>query len=161
MGICGGLQMLGEVLIDSQGLEGKQGEYKGLELLPLITTITPKKIASQRQVIANYPLGNLPVIGYEIHQGRTIVTKPDIVKPLFNDYDLGFVDSYDSIWGNYLHGIFDNGSWRRSWLNILRQKRGLNSLPTSISNYREQREIILDSIADKVNEHLDLKPVLT
>jgi Cobyric acid synthase len=74
---------------------------------------------------------------------------------------LGFVDSYDSIWGNYLHGIFDNGSWRRSWLNILRQKRGLNSLPTSISNYREQREIILDSIADKVNEHLDLKPVLT
>ncbi|MCH2048286.1 MAG: cobyric acid synthase CobQ [Trichodesmium sp. ALOHA_ZT_67] len=161
MGICGGFQMLGEVLIDSQGLEGKQGEYKGLELLPLITTITPKKIASQRQVIANYPLGNLPVIGYEIHQGRTIVTKPDIVKPLFNDYDLGFVDSYDSIWGNYLHGIFDNGSWRRSWLNILRQKRGLNSLPTSISNYREQREIILDSIADKVNEHLDLKPVLT
>ncbi|MCL2928899.1 MAG: cobyric acid synthase CobQ [Trichodesmium sp. MAG_R01] len=161
MGICGGFQMLGEVLIDSQGLEGKQGEYKGLELLPLITTITPKKIASQRQVIANYPLGNLPVIGYEIHQGRTIVTKPDIVKPLFNDYDLGFVDSYDSIWGNYLHGIFDNGSWRRSWLNILRQKRGLNSLQTSISNYREQREIILDSIADKVNEHLDLKPVLT
>lgn len=143
MGICGGFQMLGEVLIDSQGLEGKQGEYKGLELLPLITTITPKKIASQRQVIANYPLGNLPVIGYEIHQGRTIVTKPDIVKPLFNDYDLGFVDSYDSIWGNYLHGIFDNGSWRRSWLNILRHKRGLNSLPTSISNYREQREIIL------------------
>ena len=160
MGICGGFQMLGEVLIDSQGLEGKQGEYKGLELLPLITTITPKKIASQRQVIANYPLGNLPVIGYEIHQGRTIVTKPDIVKPLFNDYDLGFVDSYDSIWGNYLHGIFDNGPWRRSWLNILRKKRGLNELPTGIANYKEQREVILDSIADKVNDNLDLKPIL-
>ena len=159
MGICGGFQMLGEVLIDSQGLEGKKGEYKGLELLPLRTVITPKKIARQRQVIANYPLGNLPVIGYEIHQGRTRVTKPDIVKPLFNDYDLGFVNSYQSIWGNYLHGIFDNGPWRRSWLNLLRKKRGLDGLPTGIANYREQREVILDSIADQVNHHLDLKPI--
>jgi len=159
MGICGGFQMLGEVLVDSQGLEGKQGEYKGLELLPLRTVITPKKIARQRQLIANYPLGNLPVIGYEIHQGRTRVTKPDIVKPLFDDYDLGFVNSYQSVWGNYLHGIFDNGPWRRSWLNLLRKKRGLDGLPTGIANYREQREVILDSIADRVNNHLDLKPI--
>ncbi|NEQ40944.1 MAG: cobyric acid synthase CobQ [Okeania sp. SIO3I5] len=159
MGICGGFQMLGEVLVDSQGLEGKQGEYKGLELLPLRTVITPKKIARQRQLIANYPLGNLPVVGYEIHQGRTRVTKPDIVKPLFDDYDLGFVNSYQSVWGNYLHGIFDNGPWRRSWLNILRKKRGLDGLPTGIANYREQREMILDSITDQVNHHLDLKPI--
>ncbi|MEM1168706.1 MAG: cobyric acid synthase CobQ [Cyanobacteria bacterium P01_H01_bin.35] len=159
MGICGGFQMLGEILTDSQGLEGKKGEYKGLELLPLRTVITPKKIARQRQVIANYPLGNLPVVGYEIHQGRTRVTKPDIVKPLFDDYDLGFVNSYQSVWGNYLHGIFDNGPWRRSWLNLLRKKRGLDGLPTGIANYREQREVILDSITDKVNNHLDLKPI--
>merc|ERR1739838_872994 len=151
--------MGGEVLIDSQGLEGKKGEYKGLELLPLRTIITPEKIARQRQVIANYPLENLPLIGYEIHQGRTIVTKPDTVKPLFNDYDLGFVNTYKSVWGNYLHGIFDNGPWRRSWLNFLRKKRGLDSLPTGIANYREQREITLDSITDQVNDHLDLKPI--
>ena len=160
MGICGGLQILGEVLVDSQGLEGQQGEYKGLELLPLRTIFTPKKVVCQRQVIANYPLRNLSVIGYEIHQGRTTVTRPDMVKPLFNDYDLGFVNSDDSVWGNYLHGIFDNGPWRRSWLNILRKKRGLNELPTGIANYREQREVILDSIADKVNDNLDLKPIL-
>ena len=159
MGICGGFQMLGEVLVDSQGLEGKQGEYKGLELLPLRTVITPKKIARQRQLIANYPLGNLPVVGYEIHQGRTRVTKPDIIKPLFDDYDLGFVNSYQSVWGNYLHGIFDNGPWRRSWLNLLRKKRGLDGLPTGIANYREQREMILDSITDQVNYYLDLKPI--
>ena len=73
---------------------------------------------------------------------------------------MGFVHSYESVWGNYLHGIFDNGPWRRSWLNLLRQKRGLDSLPTGIANYREQREIILDSIADQVNDHLNLKPIL-
>ena len=66
MGICGGLQILGEVLVDSQGLEGQQGEYKGLELLPLRTIFTPKKVVCQRQVIANYPLRNLSVIGLSL-----------------------------------------------------------------------------------------------
>jgi Cobyric acid synthase len=55
MGICGGFQMLGEVLIDSQGLEGKQGEYKGLELLPLITTITPKKLPVSDKLLLIIP----------------------------------------------------------------------------------------------------------
>lgn len=160
MGICGGFQMLGEVLIDSQGLEGERGQYEGLGLLPLRTLIAPQKIARQRQVIAHYPLAGLPVIGYEIHQGRTKVTKPDLVKPLFDDYDIGFVNSHQSIWGNYLHGTFDNGPWRRAWLNLLRQKRGLDCLPTGVANYREQRELILDSITDQVNHHLDLKQIL-
>ncbi len=160
MGICGGFQMLGEVLVDVQGLEGKRGQYQGLGLLPLRTVIAPRKIARQRQVIANYPLGSLPVTGYEIHQGKSMVTNPDLAKPLFNDSDIGLINIYQSVWGNYLHGIFDNGPWRRSWLNLLRKKRGLEGLPTGIANYREQREIILDSISDQVNHHLNLKPVL-
>ncbi|NEP47014.1 MAG: cobyric acid synthase CobQ, partial [Okeania sp. SIO2H7] len=106
---------------------------------------------------ANYPLANLPVIGYEIHQGRTKITKPDMVNPLFNDRDLGFINNNQSVWGNYLHGIFDNSPWRRSWLNLLRKKRGLEGLPTGVANYREQREIMLDSVTDQVNRHLNLK----
>lgn len=157
MGICGGFQMLGEVLVDAQGLEGQRGEYPGLGLLPLRTVIAGQKISRQRQVIAHYPLDNLPIIGYEIHQGRTKITKPDMVNPLFNDRDLGFINSNHSVWGNYLHGIFDNGPWRRSWLNLLRKKRGLQGLPTGVANYREQREMILDSITDQVNRHLNLK----
>ncbi|MGB3510449.1 MAG: cobyric acid synthase CobQ [Microcoleaceae cyanobacterium] len=161
MGICGGFQMLGEILIDSQGLEGERGEYEGLGLLPLKTLIAPGKIARQRQVVAHYPLDGLPIIGYEIHQGRTKLTKADVVKPLFNDNDLGFINSHQSVWGNYLHGIFDNGPWRRAWLNLLRQKRGLEDLPTGVANYREQREVILDAVTDQVNHHLDLKQILS
>ncbi|NEO56161.1 MAG: cobyric acid synthase CobQ [Okeania sp. SIO3B5] len=159
MGICGGFQMLGEVLIDAQGLEGQRGEYQGLGLLPLRTVIAPQKISRQRQVIANYPLGNLPIIGYEIHQGRSKITKPDMVNPLFNDHDLGLINQNQSVWGNYLHGIFDNSPWRRSWLNLLRKKRGLEGLPTGVANYREQREMMLDSITDQVNRHLNLKSI--
>ena len=71
------------------------------------------------------------------------------------------MDSCQSVWGTYLHGIFDNGPWRRAWLNHLRQQRGLKAIPTGVSNYREQREFLLDSLADSVEAHLNLDPILS
>ena len=160
LGVCGGFQMLGKILADPEGLEGHEGRYKGLCLLPLKTVITGQKVARQRLVTSNHPQPGLPVSGYEIHQGRTQVIEPDLTQPLFEDSNLGVVDSSLSIWGSYLHGLFDNGPWRRAWLNRLRQQRGLRSLPTGISNYREQREAMLDDLATQVEAHLDLGPIL-
>lgn len=160
LGICGGFQMLGKILADPEGLEGHEGRYKGLCLLPLKTVITGQKVARQRLVTSNHPQPGLPVSGYEIHQGRTQVIEPDLTQPLFEDSNLGVVDSSLSVWGSYLHGLFDNGPWRRAWLNRLRQQRGLRSLPTGISNYREQREAMLDDLATQVEAHLDLGPIL-
>jgi adenosylcobyric acid synthase len=166
LGVCGGFQMMGKVLADPEGIEGQEGRYKGLGLLPLKTVITGQKVARQRLVTSNFPQIGLPVGGYEIHQGRSHLVdmeaedgKP-IYKPLFDDPNLGVVDMTQSIWGTYLHGIFDNGPWRRAWLNRLRQQRGLKSLPTGISNYREQREAMMDSLAEMVGKHLDLAPFL-
>jgi adenosylcobyric acid synthase len=131
-------------------------------LLPLKTVIAGQRVARQRNVTSNFPQEGLPVSGYEIHQGRTrqIEAEPAITQPLFDDVNLGLVDETQSVWGTYLHGIFDNGPWRRAWLNRLRQQRGLKSLPTGVSNYREQREIMLDQLAEAIAPHLDLKPVL-
>lgn len=161
MGICGGFQMLGQILVDPEGLEGEQGQYEGLGILPLKTVIAAQKIARQRQVSSNYPQVGLPVSGYEIHQGRTYLLHSEGTQPLFDDPNLGVVNTYQSVWGTYLHGIFDNGAWRRSWLNHLRQQRGLRTLPTGIPNYREQRESLLDALADTVDAHLDLRPILS
>lgn len=162
LGICGGYQMLGKILADPEGIEGQEGRYKGLGLLPLKTVIAGQKVARQRQVASNFPQEGLPVAGYEIHQGRTrpIETEPNDTKPLFDDPNLGVVDATQSVWGTYLHGIFDNGPWRRAWLNRLRQQRGLKALPTGVSNYREQREMMLNSLADAIEPHLDLTQVL-
>jgi len=166
LGICGGFQMLGKMLADPEGVEGQEGRYQGLDLLPLKTVITGNKVARQRLVTSNYPQVGLPVTGYEIHQGRSRLLesedgdKASSFKPLFDDPGLGIVDISQSIWGSYLHGLFDNGPWRRAWLNQLRQQRGLPSLPTGVANYREQREAILNSLADIVEAHIDLSPVL-
>lgn len=161
LGICGGYQMLGKIIADPEGIEGNDSQRcEALGLLPLTTLITTQKVTRQRQVTSNYPQVGLPISGYEIHQGRSRQLESQGVKPLFDDPYLGMVDSTESVLGTYLHGIFDNGPWRRAWLNLLRQQRGLHSLPTGISNYREQREAVLDAIADVVEAHLDLKPIL-
>ncbi|MBD0346043.1 MAG: cobyric acid synthase CobQ [Coleofasciculus sp. Co-bin14] len=166
LGVCGGFQMLGKILADPEGVEGHEGRYQGLNLLPLKTVITGNKVARQRLVTSNYPQIGLPVAGYEIHQGRSRLLESEdgdkaaSFKPLFDDPGLGIVDVNQSIWGSYLHGLFDNGPWRRAWLNQLRQQRGLQALPTGIPNYREQREALLNSVADLVEAHLNLKPIL-
>lgn len=166
LGICGGFQMLGKHVADPEGLEGEGGRYKGLELLPIKTVITGQKITRQRLVTSNYPQAGLPVAGYEIHQGRTQPLDSEEkaavsgYQPLFDDPSLGIVDAHLSVWGTYLHGIFDNGPWRRTWLNHLRQQRGLSSLPTGVPNYRQQREAVLDLLAETVEAHLDLTPIL-
>ncbi|MBF2026726.1 MAG: cobyric acid synthase CobQ [Oscillatoriales cyanobacterium C42_A2020_001] len=161
LGICGGYQMLGKILADPEGIEGQEGRYKGLGLLPLKTVIAGQKIARQRVVTSNYPQEGLPVTGYEIHQGRSrLMEEATGTNPLFDDANLGVVDESQSVWGTYLHGIFDNGPWRRAWLNRLRQQRGLKSLPTGVANYREQREMMLDILADMVEPHLNLTPFL-
>jgi adenosylcobyric acid synthase len=163
LGICGGFQMLGEIVADPEGVEGQAGRYSGLNLLPIKTVITGQKIARQRQVSSNYPQMGLPVNGFEIHQGRSRIEQPTdkpVCQPLFDDANLGLVDNCQSVWGTYLHGIFDNGPWRRAWLNRLRQQRGLKSLPTGVANYRDQREQILDSLATEIETHLNLTPFL-
>lgn len=167
IGICGGYQMLGKHVADPEGLEGQDGRFTGLELLPVRTVIVGQKIARQRQTTSNYPLAGLPIAGYELHQGRTQLIDSErgsanaLCHPLFEDPGLGMVDTNLSVWGTYLHGIFDNGPWRRAWLNRLRQQRGLKTLPTGIANYREQREAMLDALADAIATHLDLTPLLS
>lgn len=161
LGICGGYQMLGKILADPEGIEGQEGRYKGLGLFPIRTVIAGQRVARQRTVTSNFPQEGLPVTGYEIHQGRSrLMEDATGTHFLFDDPNLGLVDSGQSVWGTYLHGIFDNGPWRRAWLNRLRQQRGLKSLPTGVSNYREQREMMLDTLADLVEPHLNLTPFL-
>lgn len=169
IGICGGFQIMGQMLADPEGLEGQEGRFNGLGLLPLRTVITQQKVARQRTVTSKYPQEGLPVVGYEIHQGRTQLVMPTggeeenapLFMPIFDDRSLGIVDEAQSVWGTYLHGIFDNGPWRRAWLNRLRQQRGLKSMPTGIANYREQRDSMLNSLATTIEEYIDLAPILS
>lgn len=160
LGICGGFQMLGQTLMDPTGIEGLPGEFAGLGLLPLKTVITPDKITRQRQVQSQVLIEGQLIHGYEIHQGYSQQLSDNGLIDLFDDSDLGVVNSNQSCWGTYLHGLLDNGPWRRAWLNQIRHRRGLPPLPTEVPSYTQQREQLLDAVTDAVNAHLDLGSII-
>jgi len=73
LGLCGGYQMLGLLIDDPLGVEGRIGESEGLGLLPLVTELKTNKVL--RQVSGNLSLlgERAPVEGYEIHCGQSLV----------------------------------------------------------------------------------------
>lgn len=166
LGICGGFQMLGQTVRDPDCLEGDIASYPGLGLFDLETILTPDKILRQRQVKSVFPQADLAIAGYEIHQGitrwlnLTDTEPPPAYQPLFDDASLGVINEARSLWGSYLHGIFDNSAWRRDWLNRLRTRQGLSPLPVNIENYSDQREAMLDELANLVETYVDLTPLL-
>lgn len=150
-GICGGLQILGRELQDPEGLEGVAGSFAGLGLLPLRTVFTTAKTTQQVTSEFLWP-DRAPVTGYEIHSGRSEWLGGDAIalKP-----ELGCRTG--RVWGTYLHGVFDNHTWRRLWLNHLREPRGLRPLPLLSGHYQTEREQLLDALAAAWRSELDLE----
>ena len=179
-GICGGLQMLGRSLEDPEALEGTADQSldggcseagKGLNLLPLHTVFHPQKTLRHRQGVALWPAGGdagtTLLEGFELHHGRShLLEDADEArdcKPLSEAADLGWwrpLTGGGIVAGTYLHGVFESGPWRRRWLNQLRQNQGLPPLPESVDHHREQRERLLDRLADAFEAHVDLTPLL-
>ncbi|MGK7909139.1 MAG: cobyric acid synthase [Synechococcus sp.] len=152
-GICGGMQMLGKEIVDSEGFEGLRGTFRGLGLLPLETAFTGDKVTQQVTTRSRW-LGSLPIQGYEIHQGRTQLGRD--AQPMFDRSELGCVSEDGRVWGSYLHGLFDNHAWRRQWLNRVRASKGLRPLPELEGHYSEDRDRLLDRLVDTWQPHLHL-----
>jgi adenosylcobyric acid synthase len=160
--LCGGLQMLGRRLQDPQGLEGGgRGEVEGLGLLPLETVFAGAKTLQRRRSHSCWPEGEaLELEGFELHHGRSVCAAP----PLCQDDGLGWWQAWGEqgglVAGTYLHGVFENGPWRRRWLNRLRERRGLAPLPEALPHHHRQRQALLDRLAEAFEQHVDLGPLL-
>ncbi len=167
LGICGGYQMLGEVVCDPEGLESMQSEVTGLGWLPMKTTlVSPKRTVWVKGRLVD-AWGGHSVSGYEIHMGRSQSTGN--VLPLAEVHSAdddtahqeGFVTNDGKIVGTYLHGILDNPGFRDQWLNQVRQAVGLaapesNRSPVSMQDVREQA---YDRLATMVRGHLQMDMV--
>ena len=111
LGVCGGLQMLGEALIDPHGIDG---EGPGLGLLPLVTRFARDKTVRRTQAgftMLSGPwsaLSGVMVSGYEIHHGQT-VQHPSMAaaRPVLPD-GLGWQNAQGNVLGVYLHGLFED-----------------------------------------------------
>jgi adenosylcobyric acid synthase len=157
VGICGGYQALGNRILDLETVEGSHPLDVGLGFLDVETTFQPTKKTARVRGIA-ISTGE-EFTGYEIHMGET--QRLANARPFLhitNEQDRS-VDRYDGcisedglVWGTYVHGLFDNDSFRRSFLNRLRARRGWNPLRQQSA---PSRESALDALADLVKNHLD------
>jgi adenosylcobyric acid synthase len=159
VGICGGYQMLGEMIHDPQHVESKLENAPGLGLLPIETVFAGDKVTHQaRARVRNGPgwfteLEGQIVTGYEIHMGRTqgqnawleisersgqSVYAPD-----------GAASEDGKVWGCYVHGLFANQNLRRAWLKELgwnedKANENENTFATSLTRLADILESTLD-----------------
>ena len=111
LGVCGGLQMLGEALID---LHGVDGNGPGLGLLPLVTQFAPDKTVrrtrSRFSTLAGpwALLSGIEVAGYEIHHGQTAQHPAMAPGRAVLPDALGWQNEQGNVLGVYLHGLFED-----------------------------------------------------
>ncbi|MFN3357702.1 MAG: cobyric acid synthase [Pseudomonas sp.] len=148
LGICGGLQMLGEQVHDPLGLEGTAGSSDGLGLLAFSTTLEEEK--QLRNVRGRLVLEDAEVSGYEIHAG---VTRGDGLSNAAVQLDDGRRDGALSadgqILGTYLHGLFETPAA----CSALLRWAGLQDVQDV--DYHALRERDIERLADLVENHLD------
>lgn len=151
-GICGGYQILGERLVDPDGLESG-GERPGLGLLPVTTTyVAPKVTRRSRGRLASRTVAlpgceGLEVEGYEIHTGRAVSEAKPLLE-LENGTCDGSVSGDGTVFGTHLHGIFDNPGV----LEALGRFIGVEPDTEGLTLVEE----CLDGFADTIERDLDM-----
>jgi adenosylcobyric acid synthase len=148
LGICGGLQMLGEALIDPHDIDGNA---PGLGLLPLVTAFEPAKTVQRTRatfapVIGPWAaLSGISVQGYEIHHGQTaqhpaMAAKGDVARRLIPH--LAWQNPAGNVLGLYLHGLFEDAAA----LQALFGRHGAQ-VPTL--------DAVFERMADFIDEHFE------
>jgi adenosylcobyric acid synthase len=149
LGICGGYQMMGRLMRDPHGIEGKEpGDTEGLGLFDNITEwneYKKKVIQSEGKLICN----GEQVVGYEIHMGLSEVNE----KPLFditrypkNEFE-GSVREDEMLFGTYLHGCLDKPSFRRYFMSFIKH----NGRPVKLEDVKDYDDILEENIIKMAN----------
>jgi adenosylcobyric acid synthase len=169
LGICGGFQMLGKSIKDPHHVESHHGFMEGLGLLDTTTTFLSTK--TTYQVRAEMLDSSLPFFikgplnGYEIHMGITEgnpspftrITERSGQKVEIMD---GAVGNDGQILGTYLHGLFDNDSFRTEFLGHLRRRKGIKEVNKNLPlNFQRSREEDYDRLATTVRRNLRMELV--
>ncbi|RYV02445.1 cobyric acid synthase CobQ [Shewanella sp. OPT22] len=157
IGICGGYQMLGQVIADPIGVEGSITHEVGLRYLPVTTTLNSEK--NLKNVTGNLVIGQQSIVvqGYEIHCGNSTYT--DFCQHAIElDYPSGsvldgVVSDDKQILATYLHGLFDAPDSLKAileWAGLTSDKN------VDIDKIREQQ---IERLADVCEQYIDIEKV--
>lgn len=148
VGVCGGYQMLGQMISDPDHVEGSIEQLPGLGLLDTMTVMGREK--TTRQV--EFEFEGSVCHGYEIHQGTTCymdgssVTERIVVSGGRSPHE-------HCVIGTYVHGLFDNPAVIDYVLHSYRP-----SAPKYIdaSDFKDQQ---YDLLAEHVRRYVDIEAI--
>lgn len=159
IGICGGYQILGKKISDKYHLESSSKEIEGLGILPICTHFGKDKVLAQ--VKARDMTSGIEISGYEIHHGISKYERS--CDPFFEILERngrvtrcpdGFRSKDGRVFGTYIHGLFDTDTFRRTFLNRIRRRKGWQPLSEKTC-FDPDREF--DKLARLLRENIDMK----
>ena len=151
IGICGGYQMLGELIRDPDQVEASgMTEIVGMGLLPLKTVFRGEKVQTQVTGVFQGVEGLLDILngmryqGYEIHMGRSGENLPPLV-------------GTGNVYGSYVHGIFDAPGIADAILKCICKQKGIHPEALGTSDMMQYKQRQYDLLADAIRENMDMK----
>ncbi len=160
-GICGGYQMLGNQIFDRDSVE-EGGSIRGMELLPIETSLEKEKMRSQVQGVINTihgifsELSGRSYTGYEIHMGQTRYEE-DLSGNI--DEKVVVTGKRENIYGSYVHGLFDCGNIASVMAEALARKKGISMKTRTDMDYQRFKESQYDKLADTLREYLNMEEI--
>jgi adenosylcobyric acid synthase len=173
VGICGGMQMLGETITDPSGME-YEGSIAGLDLLPICTIMQKDKVTRNAagemaaSVLFGQPIEENRLSGYEIHIGQTVYKADAMRFAMLSSKDQnnrsveisedGCISANTRVFGTYLHGLFDEDRFRHQFIRAARAFHKL-SAPDELHLWKQLREESLNRLALEVSQALDMETI--
>ncbi len=169
-GICGGFQMLGETLADPLGIE-TSGEVRGMGLLPIDTVFLDEK--TRTRVTGSFLTGDtifdslkdqkLEAEGYEIHMGQSTLKAGAKHLLSLTDAVTGQTKQdgayKESVFGSYVHGIFDGAGIAQTVIQALAEKKGVQMGDIGSMTYAEYKETQYDLLAASLRKYLNMEKI--
>lgn len=149
LGIGEGFAMLtGEVQCGTQDAPAPEAATPGVGAVPV--TVRPGPTRTSRHSTGTWR--GHPVAAYE-------VTHRTVDADRGEDFPGGV--RIGNTCGTTWHGLFDNDGFRRAWLSQLAETVGSPWTPDpDAPGFAERRELMLDSLADSLTEHVDVDALL-
>ena len=159
IGVCGGYQMLGELIVDEVGIESQQISSNGLGYIPMVTKLEAEKQLRlvQGHIIAAGFAAAVAVQGYEIHVGQSTLHGDgwQALLQLDDGRTEGLIASDGQIIGTYLHGLFD----QLPALTALLAWAGWQGAIDQLTDADAQLDTEIDRLADALDMAMDLQKV--
>ncbi|WP_276937765.1 cobyric acid synthase [Ferrimicrobium acidiphilum] len=165
LGVCGGYQMLATDIEDS--VESSVGHVDGIGMLRAQVVFCEEKVLAN--VVGSAPsFGNASITGYQIHHGRVnaredplfrLTAKPGTAEVCGQLHLMEEGACRDGqVYGTSIHGIFDDDSFRTSFLSSLARAR--DRVFVSHLCFEIFVEKSIDHLAEVLDTSLDVERLL-